>query len=169
MAQVFLIEPSDTTERVKTQSKRKQNLSMDQIRTMYDDKGLGQLYESMLDKLDQIFPSKEPTISSLTFKGKIGDGRPRVIFSLIPSNSNADHGLSFQVYSKRLADYSNLSTSKVEELLPTNHSEWTFWAYNRFADDKDNWTGYEGFFKSNAEIDKFVNGLINSSNPNTGL
>ena len=116
LAQVFLIEPSDTTERVKTQSKRKQNLSMDQIRTMYDDKGLGQLYESMLDKLDQIFPSKEPTISSLTFKGKIGDGRPRVIFSLIPSNSNADHGLSFQVYSKRLADYSNLSTSNIGSL-----------------------------------------------------
>ena len=105
-----------------------------------------------------MFPSKGTTASSLAFKGKLANGGARVILSLLPLESEAEQGLKFQVYTKRLAEYRGMSTDRVEALLPKSREKWTYWgAVN--DPDIDYWIGYQGFFKTPEEVATFAKGL----------
>ena len=158
LAQVFLIEPSETAEKIRAGSKRRQSLTREQIRSICEKKGLGTLYDDLLGRLDSVFTSKGTTASSLAFKGRIGEGGARVIFSLLPSDSDRQKGLAFQVYTKRLADFIGIPVGNVEDVLPASREAWTFWgAVNQ--PDIDNWVGFEGFFENHDEVAKFADGL----------
>ena len=109
-----MIEPSEAAEKVRTGSKRRQSLTREQIRVICEGKGMAELYDDLLNRLDSVFPTKATTASSLAFRGKNGDGGARVILSLLPFDSDANQGLKFQVYSKRLAEYIGISTERVE-------------------------------------------------------
>ena len=158
VAQTFMIEPSEAAEKVRTGSKRRQSLTREQIRVIYEGKGMAELYDDLLNRLDSVFPSKATTASSLAFRGKIGDGGARVILSLLPFDSNANQGLKFQVYSKRLAEYICISTKRVESLLPASHETWTYWAAVNDP-DIDYWIGFQGFFKTFEEVANFAEGI----------
>ena len=158
MAQTFMIEPSEATEKVNTGSKRKQSLTRERIRSICKDKGLAELHDGLLAQLDSVFPSKGTTASSLAFKGKLMSGGARVILSLLPFESEAKQGLKFQVYTKRLAEYRGMSTDRVEALLPESREKWTYWAAVNDP-DIDYWIGYQGFFKTLEEVTTFAKGL----------
>ena len=158
VAQTFMIEPSEATEKVRTGSKRHQSLTREQIRSICEGKGLAELYDDLLNRLNSVFPSKGTTASSLAFRGKIGDGGARVILSLLPFESEANQGLKFQVYTKRLAEYCGISAGRVETLLPESHEEWTYWAAVNDP-EIDYWLGFQGFFKTPEEVATFAKGL----------
>jgi len=158
VAQTFMIEPSESTEKVRSGSKRRQSLTREHIRFICEKKGLAELYDNLVARLDSIFPSKGTTASSLAFKGKIGNGGARVILSLLPFESEAKQGLKFQVYNRRLAEYCGISTEHVEALLPASHEEWTYWAAVNDP-DKDYWVGFQGFFKTPEEVETFAKSL----------
>ena len=158
MAQTFMIEPSEANEKVHTGSKRSKSLTREKIRSICEDQGLAELHDDLLAQLNSVFPSKGTTASSLAFKGKLVSGGARVIFSLLPFDSEAKHGLKFQVYTKRLAEYCGITTERVESLLPESHEEWTYWgAVN--STEIDYWNGFQGFFKTPEEVAVFANGL----------
>ena len=158
LAQTFMIEPSEATEKVSTGSKRRQSLTRERIRSICEDKGLAELHDGLVTQLDSVFPSKGTTASSLAFKGKLANGGARVILSLLPLESGAEQGLKFQVYTKRLAEYRGMSTARVESLLPKSREKWTYWgAVN--DPDIDYWIGYQGFFKTPEEVATFAKGL----------
>ena len=158
VAQTFMIEPSEATEKVRTGSKRRQSLTREQIRSICEGKGLAELYDDLLNRLNSVFPSKGTTASSLAFRGKIGDGGARVILSLLPFESEVKKGLKFQVYTKRLAEYCDISTERVKSLLPASHEEWTYWAAVNDP-EIDYWLGFQGFFKTPEEVATFAKGL----------
>ena len=158
VAQTFMIEPSEAAKKVHTGSKKHQSLSREQIRSICEEKGLVELHDRLVDQLNSVFPSKGTTASSLAFKGKIGNGGARVIFSLLPFESEAKQGLKFQVYTKRLAEYRGISTERVESLLPASHEKWTFWAAVNDP-EIDYWVGFQGFFKTPEEVTTFATGL----------
>jgi hypothetical protein len=158
MAQTFMIEPSEATEKVSTGSKKKQSLTRERIRSICEEKGLAELHDDFIAQLDSVFPSKTTTASSLAFKGKLANGGARVIFSLLPFDSEAKQGLKFQVYTKRLAEYRGISTDRVESLLPESREKWTYWAAVNDP-DIDDWIGYQGFFKTPEEVAVFAKGL----------
>ena len=158
VAQTFMIEPSEATEKVRTGSKRRQSLTRERIRSLCKGKGLEELHDDLVAQLDSVFPSKGTTASSLAFRGKIGNGGARVILSLLPFESEAKRGLKFQVYTKRLAEYCGITAQRVESLLPESHEEWTFWAAVNDP-DIDSWLGFQGFFKTPEEVAIFAKGL----------
>jgi len=114
VAQTFMIEPSEATEKVRTGYKRRQFLTREQIRSICEGKGLAELHDDLIAQLNSVFPSKGTTASSLAFSGKIGNGRARVILSLLTFESEAKQGLKFQVYTKRLAEYCGITTQRVK-------------------------------------------------------
>ncbi|MDE4907176.1 endonuclease NucS [Methanogenium marinum] len=157
VSRVFLIDPetaSSNMERNKT-LKRKRKLSMDELEEMADQKGLREIYDSLIEGLLPFFDKSRTTRSSIAFVGKkvIGDGK-NVIFSLIPSSSTEMSGLVFQVYLKRLAILCNCDKEHIEQILPENRKDW---AYNNSVDEM--WTGFEGAFQSKEEVNRFVDGL----------
>ena len=158
VAQTFMIEPSEAAEKVRTGSKRRQSLTREQLRVICEGKGMAELYDDLLNRLDSVFPSKATTASSLAFRGKIGDGGARVILSLLPFDSDANQGLKFQVCSKRLAEYIGISTERVESLLPASHETWACWAAVNDP-DIDYWIGFQGFFKTFEEEANFAEGI----------
>jgi|TARA_Y100000310_G_C20582662_1_gene763791 hypothetical protein len=158
VAQTFMIEPSEATDKVHIGSKRRQSLTREKIRSICKGKGLEELHDDLVAQLESVFPSKGTTGGSLAFKGKIGNGGARVILSLLPFESEAKQGLKFQVYTKRLAEYFGITTERVEDLLPASHEAWTYWAAVN-APDIDYWIGFQGFFKTPEEVTTFVKGL----------
>jgi hypothetical protein len=52
----------------------------------------------------------------------------------------------------------NLNEKEIFEILPENKTEWAF--SGATFKDKD-YSGYEGFFSNESEVEKFLNGLQN--------
>tara|TARA_Y100000588_G_scaffold377178_1_gene455936 strand:- start:18 stop:1091 length:1074 start_codon:yes stop_codon:yes gene_type:complete len=174
MAQVFLMDTVEVSEKPTSGSKRRRRLSIEEVQTIFESSGLDNLYDKLHDGLISVLPNPRPTASSLTFKGrlkdKIGDdgsvqtsskGR-RVIFSLLPNKSDSENGIAFEVYANRMSNYLGISPDQLEQALPNNIKDWRYWtAINEL--EQDEWTGFEGFFKTVTEVDKFISILTTTS------
>jgi hypothetical protein len=150
IARTFLITPnplSNNEPRGNT-TKRKPNLSLEKLQEIADKNGAGAYYKDLIITFEKCL-TKIPTRSSLAFYGnlKIGKG---VIFSLIPTKSNQEEGLKFQVYLYRFMEYFGADKETVLAMLPEKRNDW---AYD-YPGDK-NFVGFEGFFRNQAEIDHF--------------
>jgi len=158
IGRTFMIEPSESTEKVRVGSKRRQSLTREQVRSICEEKKLAELYDNLVSRLEAVFTSKGTTASSLAFRGKINNGGARVILSLLPFESEPENGLKYQVYTRRLAEYCGITLEQVESLLPGSSEEWTYWAAVN-EPDIDNWIGLQGFFKTSEEVTAFTEGL----------
>lgn len=158
LARVFLIEPSEVEYKTqtKTSSKRKPNLTYEQLEEIAEKNGVGDLYRYFVDSLTPLFDKTSTRRSSIAFVGLL-DGSKKAIMNLIPQDSNQNKGLYFQVYIPRLSDYFNVDKNHLIALLPKQSEEWKYY-YNAPPD----MSGYAGFFKNKAEIQQFVKGLSKS-------
>lgn len=156
LARTFLIEPSEVDYRTTTRgkSKRRPNLTYEQLEEMADEQGVGAFYRQMVTALDGRL-SKGTTQSSIGFKAKI-DGSRKTVFNLIPKESSSEDGLKFQLYLQRFQQALGLDAETIEGTLPANHHAWSY-----VPDDPD-WAGYEGFFTTDGEIDRFLHLLRNT-------
>jgi hypothetical protein len=154
LARLFLIEPSQVEYKTQTKgaSKRKPNLTYEELQEIAKDNGVTHLYQRLVTGLDKHF-GKQTTASSLAFTGTINGSR-NTIFSLVPPKSSSDEGLHFQVYFQRFMDYCNLDSEKTFELLPEKREDWKF---SLLAGPE--YSGYAGFFKDEKEAEKFLAGL----------
>jgi hypothetical protein len=149
LGRVFLIEPQLAERR--RESKRKQRLSEEELQQIAVNNGVAELYEKLKEGLTKFFDDLGTTRSSLAFIG-LQEGRRNTIFSILPVGSDAEHGLKFQIYTKRFSRYFKIDEKTVESILPGNKWEW------EFAKDPE-YTGYEGFFKNHEEIERFLANL----------
>ncbi len=151
LGRFFLIEPSDVEQKAqrKGTSKRKPNLTFEELEELASLNGVGSLYKYAVVELEGSF-SRQSTLSSLAFYGIFETGR-RVLFSLIPTESSKENGLRFQVYSWRLTEFFGRTLDDVLKTLPDGYEEWS---YSTPA-DKD-WSGHVGYFQSEDEVDKFA-------------
>lgn len=148
IARTFLIEPA--TQIVK-QGTRLRNLTEEQLQSIADEKGIGEVYSYLAKGLSRLFDSKGTTLSSLAFSG-LQDGKMNTIFSIIPQESNAEEGLKFRVYSKRFSKFFNIGEEEAKMILPENRKEWQF-------SHEPEYSGYEGFFKSLKQAEDFLKKL----------
>ncbi|MFE3845874.1 DUF91 domain-containing protein [Thermoplasmatota archaeon] len=151
LARVYLIEPSEVEYKTKTKapSKRKPNLSFDELEEIANNNGVGDLYKMFIDKLNPHFETIRRTRTSIAFVGQFGESK-YAIFNLIPTESNTDFGLKFQVYVNRFSEYFKIDKNKLIELLPKNKKEWRY-----YPEASDEYSGYEGFFKDETEVKIF--------------
>lgn len=157
LARVFLIEQSEVEQNVinKNLSKRQPNLSYQELENIAENNNVGDLYRKLVKGLEGKF-SKGTTRSQINFKGNVSE-KHSAIFNLLPPKSSGEKGLAFEIYFWRFMEYAKLREESLFEMLPENRKEWS---YSGGIKDKDS-SGYEGFFVSDEEVEKFLNGLQN--------
>lgn len=156
LSRVFLVEPDTQQGGSGGTEKRKRRLSLEELEAAADQNGVGEIYRHLDDGCSTVFNGYTTTKTSLAFIGKgfMEWGQWNVIFSLIPTDSNPEDGLKFQIYLSRIARFLKTSESEIITLLPEDRHEWSFGE----TVDKD-WTGVEGHFSSIKEAETFVAGI----------
>jgi len=158
VSRVFLIDPetaSSNVERVGA-SKRKPNLTREELEEIARQKGVEEFYTTLVVNLRQFFDGSRTTRSSIGFDGKnIGELGKGVIFNLLPPESTQEKGLKYQVYSHRFSDYFKCTIQDLTNILPENRQDWVY----EQSDKGKLWLGYDGYFKTGKEVDTFLEGL----------
>lgn len=158
LARVFLIEPSEVELKTRTKgsSKRRANLSYEELAALADEYGVRPLYDYAVAAFEGPL-RKSTTRSSIRFES-LSDGRRRVLISFLPGESSQDEGLRYQVYKHRYADLAGLATDELESLLPRRHVDWVYPGH----DGSPDWEGYEGFIADRDEVDRLAEPLRRS-------
>jgi hypothetical protein len=158
LARVFLIEPSEValSTRTKGTSKRKPNLTYDELKALAVEAGVEELYVYAVSTFEQLL-GKHRTQSSVVFEETL-TGSKRALISLRPGFSNATDGLDYELYKYRYAALAKLPLQEVERAMPTRHEDWSYGA----PGDPDI-EGYRGFIKSPDEIDRIAQPLREAS------
>ena len=104
LARVFLLEPSEVERKTRTRgsSKRRRNLSYEELEALADEAGVTELYEHAVAALRAVL-QKQRTRSSIAFAGSFSGSR-KVVISLLPGDSDAEDGLRYQLYQHRFAE-----------------------------------------------------------------
>ena len=157
LARVFLIEPSEVEYRAISirSSKRKPDLTFEQLQESADEQGVGNLYRKLTAGLDNYF-GKGTTRSSIVFLGKYKGSSRRTIISLIPTRSSTEQGLLFQIYFYRFLENFGVDADKMHALLPEKRESWQY-----ASQPGEEWAGFEGYFKTEEEVEHFLEGLGN--------
>jgi hypothetical protein len=158
LARIFLIEQSEVEQKAqsKATNKRAPKLSLQELEQIAENNGVGSLFKKIVTGLEGKF-IKRFGRTMLRFKGKI-ESSNKAIFNLVPERSDTEQGLYFQIYLMKFAEYTGLDKATVLSLLPPNKKNWS---YYEGADEA--YSGYEGFFTNDVEIEKFLSGLQNIS------
>lgn len=156
LARFFLIEQSEVEQKAKTKvsSKRQPNLSYEELEEIAENNKVSNLYQKLVNGLEGKF-FKGTTRSQINFKGNVFE-KNSAIFNLLPPKSSDEKGLAFEIYFERFTNYTGLSDERTLEILPINRSTWSYQGAR-----VSEWSGYEGFFVSDEEVEKFLNGLQN--------
>jgi hypothetical protein len=149
LARVFVIEPSEVEH--KSRTKRRPNLSYEELKDLAVQNGVGDLYEYAVSALEASL-QKQRTRSSVGFAGSF-DGSRKVVISLLPGGSEAG-ALRYQLYQQRFAKAANLDPAEVEKLLPPGRTSWEYSAHG----DPD-WQGFQGSLTTRDEVDRLAAAL----------
>jgi hypothetical protein len=152
LARVFLIDPAEVEGQTRTKSKRRRNLTYQELEAIAEEKGVQELYRHAVANFERYF-QKHTTRSSIGFTA-VFNGSRKTVVSLIPQESNSSEGLRFQLYSRRLRTWLNLSENADLPMLPPRHDPWIY--YESAGPDFE---GFQGFFSNPAEVDHFIEGL----------
>ena len=106
----------------------------------------------MFNELQKYFRGTNRTRSSIAFTGEFRDTKRSAIFNIIPTDSDSEHGLRWQLYNLRFREYFNVSEEKLLSLLPSDREPWK---YGTLGDQKsyeerdilEQWSGYTGYIK----------------------
>jgi hypothetical protein len=94
----------------------KKPLSEDELQQVADERGVGELYASLVRKLRPVVESTNTTASNIAFLGRNGNKRPTII-SLIPMLSTASRGVRFGAYPQNIGGIAGTDEEKVIPLL----------------------------------------------------
>ena len=160
LARVFLIELGEAEYRTRTKSisKRKPNLTYEELENMASESGVGAIYAKAFEELMPYFDRKVTTRSSVAFIGSLGKGRSQgVIFSLLPGESDTNKGLKFQIYVDRFSECFEVDRNKALKILP---------GYNKTHEFEDWRERGEGYFQNESKVDSFIKKLKEYKKPN---
>ena len=154
LARVFLLEPSEVERKTRARgsSKRRPNLSYEELEALADEAGVAELYEYAVGAFARVLWMRR-TRSSIAFEHSF-DGSRKTILSLIPGDSDAGKGLFYRIYRDRLAELAGIPSADVESLMPKQHADWVY-----TANAGPDWEGFEGFITSREEIDRLTRAL----------
>ena len=153
VARVFLIEPEVAVVRSRVNSRRRQLMSFDEASRMMYERGVGELFLQLVSGLRPMFDSMGSSQSSVHFRHRFEEST-NVVFSFIPSESGAERGVHFQVYSQRFSAATGLPESDLVGILPDDHQEWRF-----YESASSEYWGYAGHFRTEEEVGAFIRAL----------
>ena len=150
LGRVFLIPPDKPV--ISRRSKRKRNLTLEELQDLAEEKGVLELYLPIVEMLEKVL-SKNTRRSALAFQGDL-DGVQRTIFSLVLTESDPENGLYFQIYAKRFCQFFDTTPDAIKSLLPENIKEWKYTSKSDAF-----WSGYAGYFQTSEAVARFVAGI----------
>ncbi|MDZ7660744.1 hypothetical protein [Fodinibius sp.] len=152
LGRVFLIEPEEVEYKSKTKgsSKRKPNLTYEELEQSAEENGCLDIYETLFKALEDPF-YKQTTRSSVSFKAEI-DGGNKSVFNLIPTESSSEKGLKFQIYKYRISQLLDITQEELRESLPSNIEDWIY-----YDSAPEEYEGYEGYFENSEQVETFLN------------
>jgi len=158
LARIFLLEPSEVDYQSKTRggSKRRANLTYEDLQRMAQENGVGALYSKLFEGLNALL-GRHTTRNSIVFTGDFG-GSKRAIVSFVPAESSPTTGLRFQTYLQRFCQLFSLSEQEAVALLPEKYEPWQPW-----VSGGPEWSGLAGFFTSEEEVERFLAGVVKAS------
>ena len=151
LAQVYLVEHEQS-------GNNSNKPTLELLRNVAIGKGVAEIYDKLFEHMHCALKKASPTKSGVSFRETFDSGRAQVVFKLMPPWSAKDKGLRFQLFAERLATAFTLGNSDISALLPTEHWNWTPWP-DAPESKKSFWAGYEGYFKTHDEVDKFLSAL----------
>jgi hypothetical protein len=160
LARVFLLEPSEVELKTRTKggSKRRPNLSYEELKELAVRAGVEELYDHAVTAFERLL-QKDRTRSSIRFTSSFNGSR-KVVISLLPGESNASDGLHYQLYKNRYAELAKLPESEVEARMPLRHGDWSY-GVNPGPD----YEGFDGFIANRDEIDRLAEALRQVARP----
>ncbi|MBK8232363.1 MAG: hypothetical protein IPK72_17705 [Candidatus Eisenbacteria bacterium] len=147
LARLFLIAPEQVARRSQSdgQSKRRPNLTFDELSALAASNGVAQLFERAVAAFCQYFQT-HTNRSSLVFSDK-----RKAVLSLIPGDSSPATGLRFRIYIRRLQAAFSLPEAAALAALPDARSPWIY-----YETAGPEYEGFEGYFASGAEITRLA-------------
>lgn len=160
LAQVYLVEPEVAAAKAESASKKRTYLLLSEIQSIADDNGVGELYSHLKTG---VRGSLETYANSrnLGFRPLPSSGNHRpLLFDVNPRDSSVENGLKFRLVWPRLAKHFELGINRVEEVLPDRYEPLPSSDLGGATQDEiENWKGYQGYFRTTEEIDRFLSAL----------
>jgi len=112
----LLLDEEQVQDRAQTKSKRRPNLTWEELESHAEQNGVSPLYQKALDELRPLFEGTARTQSNLSLTGVI-DGSKCSIVGVYPGASSEENGLALMIYVDRLCQYFALAEQKVQGFL----------------------------------------------------
>lgn len=156
LARIFLIEQSEVEQKAITKGSKKRVPfpTLQELEEIAKSNGVGELYRKIVNGLETKF-NISIRRTMLNFWGNV-ENTSKAIFNLVPEKSNASEGVYFQIYLSRFIEYTGLNEESILNILPVNKKDWKY-----YKTASEGYSGFEGFFVSDEEVGKFLNGLQN--------
>jgi hypothetical protein len=144
LVRTFTVDPEQAEINVSRRPGKRTAATREALAKDASDAGVGNLYERFRQTLGQYNFKDYPMKDSLSFYGN-WEGKQKSFWRIMPSESSAEKGLRYFVYSKRLSDFLHMSEDNLLAYLPANPEPLEPWTGEK---------GYAGYIRSEEEINK---------------
>jgi hypothetical protein len=150
LVRTFTVAPEEAEVNIKKRPGKRSPLpTPEEMEKTAIEAGVGNLYRQFKQAVAPYFRIGN-TNTTCTFQAKFPDGSLKMVFSLVPGESNSDKGLRYTLYSKRLSDFIHVDEDTIVAILPPNPEPYEPW---RSGGEFKGWAGY---IKSEDDIRKIL-------------
>lgn len=162
LVRTFTVAPHVVEQNIKRGgSKRTTVPTVEQMAEEATKAGVGELFIQTRDRLSQYLRPKNYK-TGCAFGASLPDGsRNAVVFSLFPGESSPEKGLSYTIYSKRLAKCLGVDENTVLSHLPPDRERYDAW-----QGAPEDLRGWAGFIRNGEDIQKIVDFVKNIERQN---
>ena len=163
LAQVYLVEPQPGMV-VSRPSKRVTTMYMtiNGLQDLANAQGIGHLYGRLRAGVRRIL-SAQAYSETVGYRMKLEDGRVRTVL-LVNAVAEVENHLGFTLHASRFMDYWDVKMEEIQSWLPDDVQEQTVSAWVGSSPEERQYAlGFSGYFRTEQEIDNFVQGLRNNA------
>ena len=158
LAQVFLVEPEVAAAKAQSGARRP-TMTVGHLSDMAEANGVGELYARFSTNIPNGMSPAALQPGRRALRVNI-DGRWVSVFFIEVHRSSAEHGLNFRLNGIRLMNCFRITQERIEAILPENRYEMDSSNWQQASiEEIDNWVGYQGYFRTIEEVDRFLAGL----------
>ena len=160
LAQVFLVEPEVATSKGQSTSKgRSQYVTTAQMEVLANEKGVGELYRELDRGASHFMRTTSFGKERRGFQVKIGRSWLSVFVAEL-DESDSERGLEFRLNGARPMNHFLLNSEQLDKILPELREDLPASLWRNVTDkEREDWLGYRGYFRTIAEVGKFLDGL----------
>ena len=165
LAQVYLMEPELAAAKSRSQSKRTSYKTVNELQSIADSNGIGDLYRQIRDGVRSIL-SAQPYSESVAYCARLDEGGVRTVMFVGATADEATGKLRFTMHATRFNSILGISLEALKNCLPDNiqQRDLSAWVGSSEA-ERQNAKGFNGVFQTSQEVEKFISLLRNHVEP----